>query len=126
MAKRLGRKVTISVGGSVVAVARTKTLTINNEPVNVTADGDDGIQKMLNEPGEKSVETSIDGLGDQESFITKALSDDLIEEVVLNYGTFTITGDFFQASYSEGLPYNDSITFTASYQSSGAVVKAAV
>ena len=126
MAKRLGRKVTISVGGSVVAVARTKSLTINNEPVNVTTDGDDGIQQLLNDPGEKSVEISLEGLGDQDSFITKALSNDLIEELILNYGTFTITGDFFQASYSEGLPYNDSITFTASYQSSGAVVKAAV
>ena len=126
MAKRLGRKVTISVGGSVVAVARTKSLTINNEPVNVTTDGDDGIQQLLNDPGEKSVEISVEGLGDQESFITKALSNDLIEELILNYGTFTITGDFFQASYNEGLPYNDAITFSASYQSSGAVVKAAV
>ena len=126
MAKRLGRKVTISVGGSVVAVARTKSLTINNEPVNVTTDGDDGIQQLLDEPGEKSVEVSVEGIGDQETFIAKALSNDLMEAVIFNYGTFTVTGDFFQASYNEGLPYNDAITFTASYQSSGAVVKAAV
>ena len=125
MSKRLGRKVTISVGGSVVAVARTKSLTINNEPVNVTTDGDDGIQQLLDEPGEKSVEVSVEGIGDQETFIEKALSNDLMEAVIFNYGTFTVTGDFFQASYNEGLPYNDAITFTASYQSSGAVVKAA-
>lgn len=126
MAKRLGRKVTISINGSVVAVARTKSLTINNEPVNVTTEGDAGIQQLLDEPGEKSVEVSVEGIGDQETFIVKALSNDLVEAVIFNYGTFTVTGDFFQASYNEGLPYNDAITFSASYQSTGAVVKAAV
>jgi predicted secreted protein len=125
MAKQLGRKVTISVGGVVIAAARTKSLTINNEPVNITTDGDDGIQMLLNEPGEKAVEVSVEGLGDQAAFMDIALSDDLVEAIIFDYGTFTVTGDFFQASYSEGLPYNDSVTFTASYQSTGAVVKAA-
>lgn len=130
MAKQLGRKVTISVAGSVIAVARTKSLTINNEPVNVTTDGDLGIQTLLNEPGEKSVEISVEGIGDQAAFVTKSLGSDLVEEIIFTYGTTAgdtiITGDFFLTSYGEGLPYNDAITFTATYQSTGAVVSSVV
>lgn len=126
MAKQLGRTVTISDGGTVIAAARTKSLTINNESVNVTTDGDSGIQTLLTEPGEKAVEISVEGIGNQEVLTATALSTNLVTELIFNYGTYTITGDFFQSSYSEGMPYNDAVTFTASYQSTGAVVKAAV
>jgi predicted secreted protein len=123
MAKQLGRKVTIKIGGVAIAAARTKNLTINNEPVNVTTDGDDGIQTLLNEAGEKAVSVSVEGLGDQTALVDVALGDDLIEAIEFDYGTFSITGDFFQASYQEGMPYNDAITFTAEYQSTGAVLR---
>jgi predicted secreted protein len=123
MAKQLGRKVTIKIGGVAIAAARTKNLTINNEPVNVTTDGDDGIQTLLNEAGEKAVSVSVEGLGDQTALVDVALGDDLVEAIEFDYGTFSITGDFFQASYQEGQPYNDAITFTAEYQSTGAVLR---
>jgi predicted secreted protein len=123
MAKQLGRKVTIKIGGVAIAAARTKNLTINNEPVNVTTDGDDGIQTLLNEAGEKAVSVSVEGLGDQTALVDVALGDDLVEAIEFDYGTFSITGDFFQASYQEGMPYNDAITFTAEYQSTGAVLR---
>jgi predicted secreted protein len=127
MAETLGRKVTISIGGVVVAVARTKSLTINNSPINITSDGDDGVQRMLSEPGEKNVEVSVEGLTDGGGVLMDvALSNNLIETIIFDYTTFTVTGDFFQASYAESLPYNEAVTFTAAYSSSGAVVKAAV
>ena len=128
MAESLGRKVTISVGAVIVAVARTKSLTINNSPINITSDGDDGIQRMLAEGGEKNVEVSVEGITDLSGVLMDvALSNNQIEEIIFDYGTgnYTITGSFFQASYSESLPYNEAITFTAAYSSSGAVVKAA-
>ena len=56
MPEMLGRKVSISIDGTVVANARTKSLSINNTTINVTSDGDDGIQRFLTEAGEKSVE----------------------------------------------------------------------
>lgn len=127
----LGRKVTISVGGTVVATARTKSLTINNSSINVTTDGDDGIQELLDETAEQSVEMSVDGL--HLSTETGLLDDALVapnsatlKTVVFNFGNFTITGSFKQTSYSLGVPYNEAVTFSASYSSSGAVVKAAV
>lgn len=123
MSEIIGRKVSISIGGSVVATARTKNLTINNEMINVTSDGDSGVQRFLNEMGEKSVEVSVDGLMADDSLLTKALSNDLSAALVLDYGTYTISGTFVMPSYTEGMAYNDAVTFSASFSSSGAVVK---
>lgn len=128
MAEILGRKVTITIGASARATARTKNLTINNEMVDVTSDGDDGIQRYITEPGQKAVEVSVVGMFDvdDETLPDLALGTDLSETVELDYGTYTITGTFVMPSYSEGQTYNDAVTFSATFQSSGAVVKSAV
>jgi predicted secreted protein len=123
MAEQLGRKVSISVGGAVVATARTKSLNINNSAINVTSDGDDGIQRILAEPGEKAVEVSVDGLAIDATLADVALSSSLTVAIVFDYGTYTISGNFFMGSYSESLPYNEAITFSASFSSTGAVTK---
>src|SRR5690554_280622 len=127
MAEILGRKVTVSIDSVVRATARTKSLTIANEAVDVTSDGDDGIQRFLNEMGQKSVEVSVEGMFDSadETLPDLALGNDLIVPVELDYGTYTIAGDFFMNSYSEGQTYNDATTFSATFASSGAVVKTA-
>jgi predicted secreted protein len=123
--EKLGRKVSISIDGVVVANARTKSLTINNSPINVTSDGDDGIQRMLSEAGEKAVEVTVEGLSFGATLMDIALSADQVQTIVFNFGTYTVTGDFFQSSYSESMPYNEAMTFSASYSSTGAVVKGA-
>lgn len=126
MAEILGRKVTVSVGGTVVATARTTSMTVNNEPVNITSVGDDGIRRMMDEPGEKSIEITLDGLYTDASLYDLAQGASLLTEVVLTYAGYTLTGDFFLASYNEGQPYNEAVTFSATLQSSGAVTKAIV
>lgn len=128
MAEQLGRKVTITIGSEARATARTKNLTINNEMVDVTSDGDDGIQRYITEPGQKAVEVSVEGMFDvdDETLPDLALSSDLSEDIELDYGTYTISGTFVMPSYSEGQTYNDAVTFSATFQSSGAVVKEAV
>lgn len=126
MAEILGRKVTISVGGDVVATARTTSMTVNNEAVNITSAGDDGIRRLMDEPGEKSIEVTLDGLYTDASLYDLAQGSSLLTEVVLTYEGYTLTGDFFLASYNEGQPYNEAVTFSATLQSSGAVTKAIV
>lgn len=126
MAEILGRKVTVSVGGTVVATARTTSMTVNNEPVNITSAGDDGIRRLMDEPGEKSIEITLDGLYDGASLYDLAQGASLLTEVVLTYAGYTLTGDFFLSSYNEGQPYNEAVTFSATLQSSGAVTKAIV
>ena len=127
MSEMLGRKVTISVDGTVVANARTKSLAINNTTINTTADGDDGIQRFLIEPGEKAIEVSLEGLEIDDVLLDLSLSTTDITAVILfTFPTYTITGTFIMPSYSQSLPYNEAITFSASFSSSGAIVKAAI
>jgi len=126
MAKMVGRVVTVTLDATAVAAARTKSLTINNSPINVTTDDEDGIQALLNVPGEKAVELSIDGILDDEALVDLALSANPQGTFIFTYPTYTITGDFFMSSYSEGQPYNDATTFSASFSSTGAVVKAVI
>lgn len=125
MPEMLGREVEISVGGVVIAEARTKTLTINNTAIDITTDGDDGIQRILSKPGKKSVDLSVEGLTNDDTMLAASLGDNLLEDVVLDYGTFTLTGSFFQSSYSEGMPHEEAKTFSASYMSSGVLLKTA-
>ena len=132
MSEYLGRKVLATVDGTSYINGRTKNLSINNEMVNITSAGDDGIQRFLTEMGEKAVELSIEGLAIGEELLDKALSTDLSVAVVLTFPAeagatgFTITGTFVMPSYSLGMPYNEATTVSATFSSSGAVVKAGV
>ena len=124
----LGRNVPITIDSTEVGVFRTKTLTINNEPVDVTADGDDGVQRYLNEPGQKSVEISGTAMFDStdETLLDKALSGDLSTTVELDYTSFTISGSFFMSSLGLSHEYNTAVTQDVTFSSSGAITKAAV
>lgn len=128
MAELTGRKVKISIGAAPtqICVARTKTLTISNEMIDVTSDCDDGVQRFLEEPGQKAVEISVEGMFDQsdETLTDLALSNTVAEDVELDFGTYTISGRFVMPSFTNGMTYNDAATFSATFQSSGAVVKA--
>jgi predicted secreted protein len=123
MAEIKGSAVVISVGGDAVATARTKSLTINNSVIDITSDGDDGIRRILADPGQKDVDLSVEGLYIDTSFLDVALNGNLLVDVELGYKTHTISGDFFISTYSESMTYNDAVTFSATLLSSGAVVK---
>lgn len=126
-----GRKVTISIGGTVVATARTKSFTVTNSTINVTADDDDGIQKLLDIPGEKAADISVDGmrlLADT-TLLDLSLATVTQAEIILTFpgtGGYTLTALFNQTSYGESAPYQDAVTFTSSYSSAGEIVKAAI
>ena len=125
----LGRTYTISVDGTDIATARTKSFTINNTVVNVSSDSDSGLQRLLDVPGEKSIEVSVEGLTDPTDTTLFDLANsgtDIVAAIVFTSATETITGDFAITSYNDGMPYNDAITFTASFSSDGAIARAAV
>lgn len=125
MAEILGRKVVVTVGTTPVATARTTSMAINNEAVNITSAGDDGVRRIMSEAGEKSVEVTLDGLYTDSSLMDLALGGTLIQDVELDYQTYTLSGDFFLSAYNEGQPYNEAITFSATLMSTGAVIKTA-
>ena len=122
MAAFVGRKATLSKGATVVAAIRTKTAAINNEPVDITSDDDNGFRTLLQDPGTKSLDLTVEGVIKDATLLTVAMSTtDILEGFSLLFPTIgTIAGDFVVASFEVAAPYNEAATFTASLQSSGA------
>ena len=128
MAKKLGRKVFLVVDEVTICAARTKTLTVNNEPIDVTTDCDAGITKLLDEAAQISWELSADGIQDPtvtESLLEKALDENSTVTVSMDYGDYVLSGDAKLTSYSENLPHNDATTFSVSLQGKEALTKSA-
>lgn len=121
MAAAVGRTLTLTYGGAVIAGARTKTITINGTPVDITSDDDSGYRTLLEASGEKQIDMSVEGLA-KDDVLVEALANNgtLIAEAVLTLPSgATITGDFRLNSVELGAPYNDAVTFTAELQSTG-------
>ena len=128
MAKVAGRKVKIyqgtGVGATLVAGARSDSITINNEPIDVTDKGDDGWRTLLDDASVRSVEMSVSGMLSGDSLIGASLgaTDKLFGEYEIQIdGIGTASGNFFFASIEVSAPHDGAAEFTASIQSSGVV-----
>lgn len=116
-----GRSVRISRNGSNIVGARTDSVTINNEPLDITDKDDSGWRTMLADAGVRTVSCEIEGvlkddvlLADSVGNATTAL---LKECVVTISGIGTLTGDFFLNSIQIGAEQADVVTFTATLES---------
>jgi predicted secreted protein len=105
---------------------RTKSITLNNEPIDITSDDDDGFRTFLaSDPAERSIDMSVDGITKDSALIELAAAGGsaLISEYSLDFpGLGTFLGDFFIGTIELGAPYNDAVTFSANIQSSGEFV----
>lgn len=121
----VGRKVTFtpSGGGAAVAGVRSKTINLNNEPVIITSDDDNGFRTILpDDPAERSIDFDAEGVLKDDALIALAAAggEFLISEYTMEItGIGSFTGDFFFGNISLGAPYNEAVTFTANIQSSG-------
>jgi predicted secreted protein len=124
MASEYGRKVVLLWDAAAILGVREKSLTINGEAVNVTSDEDDGVQILLAEDAETSVTIELSGVT-KDSILRAAKfagGAALREAVTLTYTDGAeIAGNFQLGAYSEGQPYNEAVTFTATLMSTGAV-----
>jgi len=124
----VGRKAILSTGSPLVAVAalRTKTMTLANEPVDVTSDDDNGFRKLLQDPGNKTLDISVEGVVKDvptfASLMALAVSGtDILENISLLFPAIgTIAGEFVISSFEIGAPYNEAATFSCTLQSAGA------
>ena len=125
MAASSGRTLTIKEGSDVLASgAQTKTVTVNNEPVDITSDCDDGYRTLLDVTGQSSVDISIEGVTKDERLLEASVTGQVfLEDITVEWSTgATLVGDFYLANYEDNGTYNDAVKFTASLQSSGAYV----
>lgn len=121
----LGRLVQFTWNDDYVGAAREKGLTINNNPVDVTVDEDSGWRTLLEEPGEVQVDIALSGVDRDGSFRNAALNGPRQGTGKLTYPNgYEIEGTFNIASYTDGIPYNNAVTFSATLQSSGEVTGA--
>ena len=116
-----GRSVRISRNGSNIVGARTDSVTINNEPLDITDKDDSGWRTMLADVGLRSVSCEVEGvlkdtvlLDDSVGTPTTAL---LKECVVTISGIGTLTGDFMLQGLQIGAEQADVVTFTATLES---------
>jgi predicted secreted protein len=128
MPKVAGRKVKIyegtGAGATLVAGARADSITINNEPIDVTDKGDDGWRTLLADASVRSVEMSVAGMISGDSLIAKALgpTNGLFGDYEIRIeGIGTAAGSFFFSSIEVSAPHDGAAEFTANIQSSGVI-----
>jgi|SRR5690554_2732666 len=121
-----GRKLLMTIGGVGVLGVRTKTLTNNMTPVDVSDDNADGWREILAEPGRKEIDFSFEGVVKNLELLAASLATtnggSRIFAIELTYPDGSvIAGDFFMADIENGNEYEDAATFSASMQSTGEV-----
>lgn len=123
MAADVGRNLQILQGVVVLAAVRNKSISYSGEPIDITTDDDSGFRTLLGETGQESIDMSVDGIA-----IDKVLRDvslvsgsKLLTDINIIWPDgSTLSGDFYMPTYEESGTYKDAVTFTASFQSSGA------
>ena len=136
MAEFAGAELTIAVSPDgvapyvVEATVQSKSVAINNEPIDITNDDSDAWRTLLDRPSLRSIDLSVSGVYSNDGLIAESMAatssiTHLFMQVT--FGTeFTLTGKFALTSVSSSGEYTDAVKFEASLQSSGEVVKAAV
>lgn len=116
-----GRAVRISRDGVNIVGARTDSLTINNEPLDITDKDDGGWRTMLADAGLRSVSCEVEGVLKADTLLSDAVDDPttaLLKECVVTItGIGTLTGDFMLQNIQLGAEQADVVTFTATLES---------
>jgi len=123
----VGRLVEVRKGtttGTLIAGVRTKSVTINNEPIDITTDDSAGFRELLDVSGERHLDISVEGLTQDNTLLGIAVAGSaLIDEFSIVFpGTpnVVVRGDFRINNFQLGAEYADAVTFTAELQSTGA------
>jgi len=123
----VGRKILMYKGDvdtGILLCARTKTITLGSESIDVTSDCDDGFRTLLADPAQRQIDMAVDGILRQDDFveplIDPAPATFLDTWTLVIPGLGEISGEFFLSDFELGAPYNEGTTFSATVQSSGA------
>lgn len=122
MTAKSGRGLKIKKGVTVIAGVRTKTVTMNGSPVDVTTDDENGYRTYLAEAGEIGIDWTVEGMTKDSVLRAAALTNTTLEltDITIEYPNGdTLSGNVFMSSFEESGTYNDAVTFSATLQSSG-------
>lgn len=123
MSKIIGRAVVLSRGATPIAGVRTKSISIENEPIDFTDDDSAGWRELADQAGRKEVNISVSGLYTGGGLADLALSaSDITDTFTLTYpGGRSISGTFNITSYSETGEHEGEYEFEAELQSNDSV-----
>lgn len=122
MAAAKGRELLVKKGSTVLAGIRTKGVSMNGEPIDITTDDDAGYRTLLNDAGTYSIDLSIEGITKNDTLraLIAAGGSLMLTDITIDYPDGkTLSGDFFLNSLEETGTYNEAVTFSGSLQSSG-------
>ena len=116
-----GRELVIKRNDTVIGGLRTKTLTINNEPVDTTSDDDSAARSLLEQPGEKHIDLSGEGVFKDDALVEAAVGNgSLIDTWTIELPNGAeITSEYFLNSIEIEGEYQDAVELSLEAQSSG-------
>tara|TARA_R110000796_G_scaffold64465_2_gene149426 strand:+ start:22707 stop:23114 length:408 start_codon:yes stop_codon:yes gene_type:complete len=123
----LGRDVTMTVGGQTLVGVITKDYSLANTAIDVTDDQSSGNRELLATGGLKTFDVSISGPVKNYALLATILATTQMVAVVVNLGDGAstesrITVDCLLTEYGFSGDANERVEYTASLQSSGAIV----
>ena len=124
MAAGSGRRVRIAIGGTDIAGAKTDSMTVNNEPIDVTDKDSVGWRTLLADVGSRSVDANVEGILIGDTLLTLGVG---AGSALLPAATITVeslgvfAGNFYLNSVELGGAMDGENTFSATLQSSGAI-----
>jgi predicted secreted protein len=129
MSAKSGRKLKLYKNGQLIAAVKSKSIKINNEPVDITNDDDAGFRSLLDDAvGGSSMEIAVEGVmktgSSNADLFAAALSADAAQlsmtvDVSID-GLSDLTGSFFMSAFELKGETGDAITFSATLMSNGA------
>lgn len=127
MAKVAGREATLFKNAVAIGGVRVTTISIANEPIDVTDKDSAGIVELLAVAATKQITISVEGVYKDPVLRTIAMSaagSPLVTDLTFEFADAlvsadVITGNFFMTSYEEGNPHDDATEFSAEFVSSG-------
>lgn len=119
-----GRELVVKRDGTVIGGIRTKTFTINNEPIDVTNDDDDAARSLLEVPGEKHVDLSGEGIFKDDVLVEAAIGNGGNGSLVDNWtiempNGAEVSSEFFLNNIEVTGGYQDAVELSFEAQSSG-------
>lgn len=116
------------IGGAGVTIAggRSKSMSINNEQVDVTTSDNMPWRTLLADAGVKSMSLSISGVYVDDASLDQAIEDQLAQSIndfiIISDRGDAFTGPFMYASLERSAEYNDAEQYSISLESAGEIV----
>lgn len=117
-----GREIYVSRGATRLLGGRTKSMTLNGEPVDITSDDDLGWRTVLAEFGVRSIDVEVAGILKNDVLIAAWFANVLEAYTVTITGIGTFTGNWKLTSVPLTGAHDGAIEYTGTLQSSGAIV----